>query len=157
MSTDAYLPPGTSSNTVCHPVGVAGDAEHRGAPLGEQLRHRGAQSRRCAGDQCDFAVELTSWQDLLTGLGSGAPRPAALGRSGGTAASSARVYSCSGAANSSAAGRYSTASPSRITSTSWLIRCDDREVVGDEQVGQAQLALQVGEQIQHAGLHRNIQ
>ncbi|MDQ1552018.1 MAG: thioredoxin reductase [Actinomycetota bacterium] len=48
---------------------------------------------------------------------------AARGRAGGTAARSVRVYGCSGEAKRSAAGRYSTASPARMTSTSWLIRC----------------------------------
>lgn len=46
----------------------------------------------------------------------------ARGRAGGMAARSSRVYSCSGALRSSAAGRYSTVAPSRSTSTSWLIR-----------------------------------
>jgi hypothetical protein len=48
---------------------------------------------------------------------------AARGRAGGTAARSVRVYGCSGEAKRSGAGRYSTASPARMTSTSWLIRC----------------------------------
>ena len=39
MSTEAYCPPGTVVEHRRQPVGVAGDAEHRRAPLGEQLRH----------------------------------------------------------------------------------------------------------------------
>lgn len=46
--------------------------------------------------------------------------PGTRGRAGGTAASRARVYSSSGSAKSSTAGRYSTATPERMTSTSWL-------------------------------------
>jgi hypothetical protein len=46
--------------------------------------------------------------------------PGTRGRAGGTAASRARVYSSSGSAKSSTAGRYSTATPERMTRTSWL-------------------------------------
>ena len=34
---------------------------------------------------------------------------------------------------------------------------DDREVVGDEQVGQAELALQVAQQVDHLRLHRDVE
>ncbi len=33
----------------------------------------------------------------------------------------------------------------------------DREVVGDEEVGEAEIALQLGEQIEYARLYRDIQ
>ena len=61
-------------------------------------------------------------------LGSGSSRAvraqrATRGRAGGIAARSCCVYGCSGRPKSSAAGRCSTAWPSRSTSTSWLISC----------------------------------
>ena len=47
-----------------HPVGVARYPEHGGAPFGEQFRGRGAQSRRCAGDQRDLVAELSHGKTL---------------------------------------------------------------------------------------------
>ena len=76
----------------------------------------------------------------------------------GTAASSARVYGCSALAKQTARAKpRSTMRPSRITTTSSHTMLDDREVVADEQVGDAEVAPADRQQVEHLGLHRHVE
>ena len=84
--------------------------------------------------------------------------PLLAGSGSGTADSSAWVYGCDGALVDSS---------SRVADLDDLAQVhhrdpvgdvpDHRQVVGDEQVGQPELVLQVLEQVDHAGLDRHVQ
>ena len=92
----------------------------------QQLPRGNAQHVMYVHGRHQFTGELNIFNERAVLVGGRMPAQAgsaARGRAGGTAARSVRVYGCSGEAKRSAAGRYSTASPARMTSTSWLIRC----------------------------------
>ena len=116
-----YLTPTAGFEPIAGAIAVMAAAVDRCTVDGEVGDAAARRLLRRLGDELDpGSVQGRAGVDGL--VNQALPDSAARGRAGGTAASSARVYSCSGASNSSAAGRYSTASPSRITSTWWLIR-----------------------------------
>ena len=75
----------------------------------------------------------------------------------GVEASSAWVYGCSGRAKMRSFGPCSIARPE--VHHQHVVRdvADHGQVVRDEEIGEAELALQVGEQIQHLRLHRDVE
>ena len=75
----------------------------------------------------------------------------------GTASSSMRVYGCCGAANSSRVGASSTMRPEVHDADAIGDVMHHREVVRDEEIGEAELALQVAHQVQHLRLHRHVE
>ena len=132
------------------------------------LRVRGARERDGGQGDQEARAQFHRWTpvgDSTAHSGSAAPdaascesRSAGSGGIGcGTAASSARVYGCSAWRNSRSGEPRSTIRPSRITTTSSHTMLDDREVVADEQVGDAEVALQIGHQVEHLRLHRHVE
>jgi hypothetical protein len=75
----------------------------------------------------------------------------------GIASSSMRVYGCAGGEQRAALSASSTSRPRYITPTWSADVAHHRQVVADEQVGQALLALQVLHDVQHLRLHRHVQ
>ena len=75
----------------------------------------------------------------------------------GTASSSMRVYGCCGSANSVARRRQldDAAEVHHADAVGDVV--DDGEVVRDEEVGEAERALQVAHQVQHLRLHRHVE
>ena len=67
------------------------------------------------------------------------------------------MYGCAGDAYSSSTVASSTSLPRYITPDPVADVLDDGEVVGDEQVGQAELLLEVVEQVQHLALDRHVE
>ena len=65
----------------------------------------------------------------------------------GTAESSASVYGCCGKSYSTSLPAISTTLPRYITATRSRDVLDHRQVVGDEQIGQLELVLQVVQQV----------
>ena len=63
------------------------------------------------------------------------------------------MYSSEGACSTASTLPSSTIRPWLITATRWAIERDQRQVVGDEQHGQAKLALQLAQQIHDGGLN----
>ena len=72
----------------------------------------------------------------------------------GTAASNVRVYSRCGRCRTASPAPYSTMRPHRHAVGDVL---DDADVVGDEEVGQSEFALQGLEPVQDLRLHADIQ
>ena len=75
----------------------------------------------------------------------------------GTADISARVYGCSGCVVQVLGGRLLDQRAEVHHADPVGDVPDHREVVGDDQVGQAELVLQVLQQVDHLGLHRDVQ
>ena len=67
------------------------------------------------------------------------------------------MYGWRGSPNTSGAGPCSATWPRYITATACAIDCDDRKVVGDEQVGEPQALLELVQQDEDAGLHRDVE
>ena len=85
------------------------------------------------------------------------PRRARSSARSGTASSSIRVYGCCGAPNSAPRRRQLDDAAEVHDADAVGDVVDDREVVRDEEVGEAQPPLQVAHQVQHLRLHRDVE
>ena len=154
MSTDEYLPPGTSANT------VAIRSASRAMPNTEAPRSAKSCAVAAPSPADAPVINATLPSSCVMARPSHGRLPGhdgARGRSGGTAANSARVYSCSRCGEQLRSGpvldRFAVAHDQHVVAH----LLDDGQVVGDEQIRQPHVALQLREQIEHMRLHRNIQ
>ena len=117
---------------------------------------RSAEQRSIASGQRGWNAQPrgTSMALGISPASCGATRRA--GSGSGAAASSARVYGWAGAANSSAVGAISMIRPRYITATR-SASVDDRQVVGDEDHGQAVLVAQRGEEVEDLRLDGDVE
>ena len=67
------------------------------------------------------------------------------------------MYGCSGSANSACVSACSTILPAYITTTSCDVLGDHAEIVRDQQHAHAQIALQVGEQLEDLRLNGHVE
>ena len=84
-------------------------------------------------------------------------RRCSTGSGTGIADSSASVYGCVGRRYTSSAAPFSTMRPRYITAIRSLMWRTTDEVVGDEQVREPELLLQVGQQVDHLRLGRHVE
>ena len=130
---------------------------------GVQQRHFDSRSARShTGSACGrrspaagrAATAARPCSALATRSAPSAPRAAS---TPGVLASSARVYGCAGRANTIAFGPCSTIAPEVHHRTSSAMWRDDLQIVRDEEVGDADLLLQVHQQVQHLRLDRHVE
>ena len=151
-SVDLPEPDSPTMPSVSPARDVEADAGERLA-LGPRPEHAGA---RQAVDAVDRRRRASS------DVAHVADRRLAICSSGGravlrAAASSSTVYGCCGAPMTLAAVPVSTIAPRRITRTSSATVGHEGDVVGDEQQRRVLLGDQLGEQGEHAGLHRDVE
>ena len=103
------------------------------------------------------------WQPLGRSIGLGmSPETAGViarrrGVGFGAAFSSACVYGCSGSANSVSVGDCSTIRPEVHDGDVLADVAHHRQVVRDEEVGEAELLLETHHQVEHLGLHGDVE
>ena len=127
------------------------------SPFGSSGGSTSAQIGCAIGQRVRKRQPLGGFIGLGTSPGQHDPPRLRPGRGVGIAESSATVYGCSGRANSSAAGRELDDLAEVHDRDPVGDVADDREVVGDEEIGEAERLLELDEQVQHLRLDRDVE